>query len=234
MFFFDLKEMIYMKKKRIAAAAGILAIASALTGAYAYFTDVERIEAVASAANLSLEVDSSNFTDEMVCDMVPGDSKELSYTVTNSGEADAMVFTEITLVSSVPMSDTVEWFIQDLDGSVTDEDRQVDPESYGDYVDDISINELKKNDIKFISLTNNNRVAKFVVNNGVLEANSDKSSKVDLKLMLGLNAGNRFMDSTCEVIAVVYGIQTKNVDDTVSWEFIKETAYANAISEKSS
>ena len=222
-----------MKKKRIAAAAGILAIASALTGAYAYFTDVERIEAVASAANLSLEVDSSNFTDEMVCDMVPGDSKELSYTVTNSGEADAMVFTEITLVSSVPMSDTVEWFIQDLDGSVTDEDRQVDPEVYGsDFVDDISIDELKKNDIKFISLTNNNRVAKFVVNNGVLEANSNQSSKVDLKLMLGLNAGNRFMDSTCEVIAVVYGIQTKNMDDTVTWEFIKDTAYANAISEK--
>ena len=222
-----------MKKKRIAAAAGMLAIVSALTGAYAYFTDVEGIDVVASAANLGITVDSSNFTNEVVCDMLPGDSKELSYTVTNSGEADAMVFTEITLVSSVPMSDTVEWFIQDLDGSVTDGDRLVDAEYSGkDFVEDISISDLKENEIKFISLTNNNKVARFVVNNGILEANSDKSSKVDLKLMLGLNAGNRFMDSTCEIMAVVYGIQTKNVDDELTWEFIKDTAFANATSEK--
>lgn len=221
-----------MKKKRIAAAAGIIAIISALTGAYAYFTDTKCIDVVATAANLGISVDASKFTDERVCDMLPGDCKELSYTVSNTGEADVMVFTEITLISSVPMSDTVEWFIQDLEGSMTDEDRQVDPEFYGkDFVDDISIEEIKENDIKFISLTNNNKVAKFVVNNGVLEANSDSKSTVDLKLMLGLNAGSRFMDSTCEVIAEVYGIQTKNIEDDLSWEFIKDVAWANEDSE---
>jgi hypothetical protein len=160
--------------------------------------------------------------------MVPGDSRDLSYTISNTGDADVQVFSEITITSTVPMSDTVEWFIQDLNGSVTDEDRQVDPDFQGEeFVDDISIEEIQENDIKFISLTDDNKVAKFLVNNGVLHAYSNEKSDVELKLMLGLNAGNEFMDSTCDVVAEVYGIQTKNVDETLTWEFIKDTAFAN-------
>jgi hypothetical protein len=76
-------------------------------------------------------------------------------------------------------------------------------------------------------LTDDNKVAKFLVNNGVLHAYSNEKSDVELKLMLGLNAGNEFMYSTCDVVAEVYGIQTKNVDETLTWEFIKDTAFAN-------
>jgi len=221
-----------MKKKRIAAAVGIMAIISAITGTYAYFTDLKSLSVMATAANLGITVDDTNFNEELVYNMLPGDSKELSYTISNTGDADVMVFTEITLTSSVPMSDTVEWFIQDPDRSVNEEDRRVDPEFVGkNFVDDVSIQELQENNIKFVSLTKKNTEAKFVVNNGVLEANSDKTSTVDLMLMLGLNAGNKFMDSTCLVTADVYGIQTKNIDDTLSWEFIKETALVNEESE---
>ena len=221
-----------MKKKRIAAAVGIMAIISAITGTYAYFTDLKSLSVMATAANLGITVDDTNFNEELVYNMLPGDSKELSYTISNTGDADVMEFTEITLTSSVPMSDTVEWFIQDPDRSVNEEDRRVDPEFVGkNFVDDVSIQELQENNIKFVSLTKKNTEAKFVVNNGVLEANSDKTSTVDLMLMLGLNAGNKFMDSTCLVTADVYGIQTKNIDDTLSWEFIKETALVNEESE---
>ena len=221
-----------MKKKRIVAAVGMIALVSAVTGAYAYFTDMKRVAAIATAANLGINVESSNFKDEIVCDMLPGDSKELSYTVTNSGEADVEVFSEITLISSEPMSDTLEWFIQDMNGSVTEEDRTIPAELHGmSFVDDVTIDELKENDIKFISLTHDNTVATFVINNGILRANSDDSSTVDFKLMLGLNAGKRFMDSTCEVVAEVYGIQTKNLDDTLTWEFVRDTAIVNEDSE---
>ena len=221
-----------MKKKRIAAAVGIMAIISAITGTYAYFTDLKSLSVMATAANLGITVDDTNFNEKLVYNMLPGDSKELSYTISNTGDADVMEFTEITLTSSVPMSDTVEWFIQDPDRSVNEEDRRVDPEFVGkNFVDDVSIQELQENNIKFVSLTKKNTEAKFVVNNGVLEANSDKTSTVDLMLMLGLNAGNKFMDSTCLVTADVYGIQTKNIDDTLSWEFIKETALVNEESE---
>ena len=217
-----------MKKKRIVAAVGIMAIASVLTGAYALFTDMQRLSIHAKASNLSIKVDYEQFSDFIVRDMVPGDSRDLSYTISNTGDADVQVFSEITITSTVPMSDTVEWFIQDLNGSVTDEDRQVDPDFQGEeFVDDISIEEIQENDIKFISLTDDNKVAKFLVNNGVLHAYSNEKSDVELKLMLGLNAGNEFMDSTCDVVAEVYGIQAKNVDETLTWEFIKDTAFAN-------
>ncbi|OON86453.1 hypothetical protein BXO88_08035 [Oribacterium sp. C9] len=216
-----------MKKKRIAAATiSVLALISAITGSYAYFTDKKSIDISAKTTNLAIEVDDREFTNEKVKNMLPGDSRELSYTVTNVGKADALVISEITLISSVPMDDTVEWFIQDTDGNFSDEDRQVDPEMAGkDFVDEVTINEVMDSKIKFVSLTDDSKVAKFIVNNGVLARN--QTSTVDLLLTLGLNAGNSFMDSNCEVIANVYGIQNENTDGALTWEFIKDTADAN-------
>ncbi|ETP71443.1 hypothetical protein UYO_2600 [Lachnospiraceae bacterium JC7] len=216
-----------MKKRQIAAVSmTMLAILTALTGTYAYFTDKKTLYVNAKTSNLEIKVDQRNFTDEKVKDMLPGDSREISYTVMNEGKADALVFSEITLISSVPMADTVEWFIQDAEGSIKDEDRQVDPEMSGmDFVDDVTIDELIDTKIKFISLTDNNTVAKFIVNNGVL-AKGD-TSKVDLMLSLGLNANNKFMNSNCKVVADVYGIQNENREGDITWEFIKDTADVN-------
>ncbi len=221
-----------MKKKRIAAVSvTMLALLTALTGTYAYFTDKKTVDISARTSNLEIKVDTDDFTDERVKDMLPGDSREISYTVKNEGKSDALVFSEITLISSVPMDDTVEWFIQDAEGSIKDEDRQVDPEMYGkDFVDEVTIDELIDTKIKFISLTDNNTVAKFIVNNGVL--GTGDTSKVDLMLSLGLNAGNKFMDSYCEVIADVYGIQNENMKNDITWEFIKDTAEVNEEEEK--
>ncbi len=223
-----------MKKRHIVAfTLTMVAAISALTGAYAYFTDKKSIEVTANAAKLGITVDKSSFTDDLVKNMIPGDSREISYTVRNSGEADAMVFTEITLSSSVPMADTVEWFIQDAKGSVSEKDRQVDPALSGkDYYDDVTISDLKKSNIKFVSLTDNNKVATFVVNNGVIKAGENtKPNKVDLKLMLGINAGSSFMNSTCDVVANVYAIQNQNTEDSLTWEFIKDTVEANDVIE---
>lgn len=221
-----------MKKKRIAAVSvTMLALLTALTGTYAYFTDKKTVDISARTSNLDIKVDTDDFTDERVKDMLPGDSREISYTVKNEGKSDALVFSEITLISSVPMDDTVEWFIQDAEGSIKDEDRQVDPEMYGkDFVDEVTIDELIDTKIKFISLTDNNTVAKFIVNNGVL--GTGDTSKVDLMLSLGLNAGNKFMDSYCDVIADVYGIQNENMKNGITWEFIKDTAEVNEEEEK--
>lgn len=221
-----------MKKKRIAAVSvTMLALLTALTGTYAYFTDKKTVDISARTSNLDIKVDTDDFTDERVKDMLPGDSREISYTVKNEGKSDALVFSEITLISSVPMDDTVEWFIQDAEGSIKDEDRQVDPEMYGkDFVDEVTIDELIDTKIKFISLTDNNTVAKFIVNNGVL--GTGDTSKVDLMLSLGLNAGNKFMDSYCDVIADVYGIQNENMKNDITWEFIKDTAEVNEEEEK--
>ena len=221
-----------MKKKRIAAVSvTMLALLTALTGTYAYFTDKKTVDISARTSNLDIKVYTDDFTDERVKDMLPGDSREISYTVKNEGKSDALVFSEITLISSVPMDDTVEWFIQDAEGSIKDEDRQVDPEMYGkDFVDEVTIDELIDTKIKFISLTDNNTVAKFIVNNGVL--GTGDTSKVDLMLSLGLNAGNKFMDSYCDVIADVYGIQNENMKNDMTWEFIKDTAEVNEEEEK--
>lgn len=218
-----------MNKKRIAAGVSVIALISALTGAYAYFTDTKNFVINAKTAKLGITVDTTNFNNDLVRDMIPGDSRDLSYTVKNSGDVDARVFTEITLISSEPMADTVEWFIQDADGSITDEDRNIDPEHAHDNVyNDYTISDLEESKIKFLSLENNNTIATFIVNNGILKAGeSDNISKVDLKLMLGLNAGARFMESDCDVYASVYAIQSENTDDSLTWEFIRDTAVAN-------
>ncbi|WP_036610970.1 TasA family protein [Oribacterium sp. P6A1] len=217
-----------MNKKRIAAVSvTMLAMLSALTGTYAYFTDKKSLDISARTSNLDIEIDDSNFSDENVADMLPGDRREISYIVSNLGDADALVFSEITLISSVPMDDTVEWFIQDTHGTLMDEDRQVGSEMEGgEYVDDVTIEELMESNIKFVSLTENRTKAKFIVNNGLLR--TGESSPVDLYLTLGLNAGNSFMNSRCEVKADVYGIQYRNTDEDLTWEFIKDTACANS------
>lgn len=216
-----------MKKKRVAAVAvTMVALISALSGTYAYFSDMKEINVNAVTSNLAIKVDNSEFTNEKVCNMLPGDTRELSYTISNIGEADVMAFSEITLHSTIAMSDTVEWFIQDAGGSTNDEDRHVTSRTDGDYYDDVTVGELMNNKIKFVSLTNNNKVATFVVNHGVLSDNNDEC-KVDLELMLGLNAGNLFMNSDCEITANVYGIQSANTDSDLTWDFIKTTAEAN-------
>lgn len=214
-----------------AAAVTMIALISAISGTYAYFSDMKEHNVTARTTNLKIRVDNSQFTDEKVVNMLPGDHRELSYTITNVGEADIMAFSEITLVSSVAMSDTLEWFIQDAGVNTKDEDRQIHSQTGGrDYYDDVTMGELTENTVKFVSLTDNNTVAKFVVNHGLISGgNSDTSCKVDLELMLGLNAGNLFMNSDCEITADVYGIQSEHTDDDLTWDFIKSTAEANGI-----
>lgn len=221
-----------MNKKRMAAAAvTMIAIISAISGTYAYFTDMKVHNVTARTTNLEIRVDNSQFTDEKVLNMLPGDKRELSYTITNVGEADIMAFSEITLVSSVAMSDTLEWFIQDAGGNTNDEDRQLHAKNKGiDYYDEVTMGELTENTVKFVSLTDHNTVAKFVVNHGIIPGGtSNTSCEVDLELMLGLNAGNLFMNSDCEITADVYGIQSEHTDSDLTWDFIKTTAEANGI-----
>ena len=100
-------------KKRI-LMVGVMAVTaiSVLAGAYAFFTDKKDIKVSATAAKLGITVDKTKFSDDLVANMVPGDTRDLVYTIKKEvGSKDAIVFSEVTLTSSIPMSDPVEWFI---------------------------------------------------------------------------------------------------------------------------
>ena len=74
------KEKEMNMKKRI-LMAGIMAVTaiSVLVGAYAFFTDKKDIKVSATAAKLGITVDKTQFSDDLVADMVPGDTRDLAY-----------------------------------------------------------------------------------------------------------------------------------------------------------
>ena len=81
-------------KKRI-LMAGMMAVTAivVLAGAYAFFTDKKDIKVSATAAKLGITVDKTKFSDDLVANMVPGDTRDLAYTIKKeAGSKDAIVF----------------------------------------------------------------------------------------------------------------------------------------------
>ena len=201
-------------KKRI-LMAGIMAVTaiSVLVGAYAFFTDKKDIKVSATAAKLGITVDKTQFSDDLVADMVPGDTRDLAYTI----KKDAVVFSEVTLTSSIPMSDPVEWFIQMTGKPLTPEEikklqDEAEANAGGGTVNDIPLAELSKADtLKFLSLSKDSKVAKFIVGHGVLSS-QENGIPVNLTLRLSPSADNSFAGGTCDVGAEIYAIQKENLE----------------------
>ena len=192
-------------KKRI-LMAGVMAVTaiSVLAGAYAFFTDKKDIKVSATAAKLGITVDKTKFSDDLVANMVPGDTRDLVYTIKKEvGSKDAIVFSEVTLTSSIPMSEPEEIkMLQDEAGSVAG----------GGTVNDIPLAELSKaNSLKFLSLSKDSKVAKFIVGHGVLDSQAN-GIPVNLTLRLSPSADNSFAGGKCDVGAEIYAIQKENLE----------------------
>ncbi len=206
-------------KKRI-LMVGVMAVTaiSVLAGAYAFFTDKKDIKVSATAAKLGITVDKTKFSNDLVADMVPGDTRDLSYTIKKeAGSKDAIVFSEVTLTSSIAMSDPVEWFIQRTETPLTPEEiKKLQDEAGsvagGGTVNNIPLAELSKADsLKFLSLSKDGKVAKFIVGHGVLASQAD-GIPVNLTLRLSPSADNSFAGGTCDVGAEIYAIQKENLN----------------------
>ena len=191
-------------KKRI-LMAGVMAVTaiSVLAGAYAFFTDKKDIKVSATAAKLGITVDKTKFSDDLVANMVPGDTRDLVYTIKKEvGAKDAIVFSEVTLTSSIPMSDPVEWFIQMTGKPLTPEEIKMLQDEAGSVagggtVNDIPLAELSKaNSLKFLSPSKDSKV-------GI---------PVNLTLRLSPSADNSFAGGKCDVGAEIYAIQKENLE----------------------
>ena len=206
-------------KKRI-LMVGVMAVTaiSVLAGAYAFFTDKKDIKVSATAAKLGITVDKTKFSDDLVANMVPGDTRDLVYTIKKEvGSKDAIVFSEVTLTSSIPMSDPVEWFIQMTGKPLTPEEintlqDEAGSVARGGTVNDIPLSELSKADsLKFLSLSKDSKVAKFIVGHGVLDSQAN-GIPVNLTLRLSPSADNSFAGGKCDVGAEIYAIQKENLE----------------------
>ena len=150
--------------------------------------------------------------------MVPGDTRDLVYTIKKEvGSKDAIVFSEVTLTSSIPMSDPVEWFIQMTGKPLTPEEIKMLQDEAGSVagggtVNDIPLAELSKaNSLKFLSLSKDSKVAKFIVGHGVLDSQAN-GIPVNLTLRLSPSADNSFAGGKCDVGAEIYAIQKENLE----------------------
>ncbi len=225
-------------KKRI-WMAGIVAVTvlSVMAGAYAYFSDKKSITVTANAATLGIKVNKTKFADSDVANMVPGDTRELSYVIQKeTGSKDAIVFSEITLTSDIAMSNPVEWYIQKSGTTLSPADIQkLQSEAKGTGSDGSTLNDLDLSAVssdgalKFLSLSKDGKIAKFVVGHGTLSTQSN-GIPVNLSLRLSPSAGNDFMSKKCNVTAEIYAIQKDNLNQdgqTTKLDYIKGLVVSN-------
>ncbi len=225
-----------MKKRIWMAGIAAVTVLSVMVGAYAYFSDKKSINVTANAAKLGITVDSTNFTNSIVANMVPGDTRDLSYTIKKeSGSKDATVFSEITLTSDIAMSDPVEWYIQKTGTDLTpDQIKKLQDEataaSGGGTFNNLDLSTVSTSGtLKFLSLSSDKKVAKFVVGHGTL-ASESTGIPVNLSLRLSPSAGNEFMSQKCSVTAEIYAIQKDNLDQdgqTTKLDYVKSLITAN-------
>ncbi len=224
-------------KKRI-WMAGIVAVTvlSVMAGAYAYFSDKKSITVTATAAKLGITVDKTKFANADVENMVPGDTRDLSYTIKKeAGSKNAIVFSEITLTSDIAMSDPVEWYIQKTGTALTPEQIKALQDEAKGATGASTFNDLKLSDVskegtlKFLSLSADGKIAKFVVGHGVLDSETT-GIPVKLSLRLSPSAGNDFMSKKCNVTAEIYAIQEDNLNQdgqTTKLDYIKGLVVSN-------
>ena len=115
------------------------------------------------------------------------------------------------------MSDPVEWFIQMTGKPLTPEEIKMLQDEAGSVagggtVNDIPLAELSKaNSLKFLSLSKDSKVAKFIVGHGVLDSQAN-GIPVNLTLRLSPSADNSFAGGKCDVGAEIYAIQKENLE----------------------
>ena len=98
-------------KMRVALILVLVIVASAMTSAFAYFTDRETAEVTATAGTLQIELaETWNDSNPERENSKPGHIFNLDYTITNTGNKSADVRETFVIRSDVPMSNTAPEF----------------------------------------------------------------------------------------------------------------------------
>lgn len=109
-----------MKKlsKRVRVTAAVLTVAAVGVGACSYFTDYEirRYNAAAGTVDIRMTDETQDLTDGLTI-MNPGDSNDLSFTVSNAGEKSADVKAVITVTPDSAMDADNPFKVTDNDGT---------------------------------------------------------------------------------------------------------------------
>ena len=216
-----------MKNKYFLRSALVfILIIGLMTGAYAYFTAKKQITVNARSAQFGIEVQPIDFTE--VDNMIPGDSKEFSFLVKNSGQRPVKAFTEIRVTSEVPLSNELMWNITErAAASIADkvEAGQIETGDPGSILEEKTFREIMEGGVQFISLSQYTKTATFLVPCGELFASQDAGSdgKISEKtvrffLNLATNAPNDFIEKSCSVTANVFAVQSEHLDESLAMD----------------
>lgn len=214
-----------MKKRMTKILAAGMALAL-MVGTFAFFTDRETHNASATAGNIDLvftdvsskdanKVDGQTNTDDLVWTdnkitkdgdiMNPGDKFDMGYKLTNTGSKSIDVRQQLTLVSSVAMTDAAEEYTLKC-GNMTitpkvSEDKKTITYSF----DDIILNGTVETEAT-----------------GVAQA---EGQDYDLYLDFAKAAANKFMDST---VSVKLDVMAKQHRNTTAADFVDFGTYTTS------
>ena len=203
-------------KKRIAK---ILAAGMALclmVGTFAFFTDRETHNAGATAGNIDLvftDVSSKDahkeatqqITNDTEAIMNPGDKFDMGYKLTNTGSKSIDVRQQLTLVSSVAMTDAAEEYTLKCGNMTITPNVSEDKKTITYSFDDIILNGTVETEAT-----------------GVAQA---EGQDYDLYLDFAKAAANKFMGSTVEVTLDIMAKQHRN---TTEADFVTFAQYATS------
>ena len=217
----------FMKKQNLLRSALVVVlITGVITGAYAYFTAKKQITVNARSAQFGIEVQPIDFTE--VDNMIPGDSKEFSFAVKNSGQRPVKAFTEIRVTSEVPLSNELMWNITEQAVASTANKvaaEQIENGDPGSILEEKTFREIMDGGVQFISLSQDTKTATFLVPCGELFASKDagtdgKISEKTIRFFLNLatNAPNDFIEKSCSVTANVFAVQSEHLDDSLAMD----------------
>lgn len=216
-----------MKKRRILQGLLLTILMIAMvSGAYAYFTAKEQITVNARSAQFGIEVEPIDFTE--VDNMIPGDSKEFSFKVKNSGQRSVKAFTEIRVTSEIPLSNELMWNITEeatVAAASTVASSQMESGEPGSKLEEKSIHDIMTKGVQFVSLSQDTKTATFIVPCGELVSMADagkgggeNEKSIRFYLNLATNAPNDFIEKNCSVTANVYAIQSEHLDESIAMD----------------
>lgn len=215
-----------MKKRMTRILAGAMALCL-LVGTFAFFTDRETHNAGATAGNIDLvftdvsskdanKVASQTNTDDLVWTdskitadgdiMNPGDTFDMGYKLTNTGNKSIDVRQQLTLVSSVAMTEGAEEYTLNCNGVTITPTLSADKKTITYAIPDIILSGSIEDD-------------------GIAVADGQD---YDLYLSFDIGAKNAFMDST---VAVTLDIMAKQHRNTTADDFVTFAQYTTAFEE---
>lgn len=218
--------MIKRKKIMMTLSAAVIGCAVCV-GAWAYFTDLAKITVTAKTSTAGITVDKEQFETPLA--MVPGDSHRFTYQIQNNNVRAMRVKSELTLRSTEPITDEIEWYISDTENGTFEL-----PEEGEETV--LPAGQR----VKYESLSSDKREIVFSIDSGVLDGTEEKVNGTEKRtddiafyLILAKNANNDFQDISCQLTADIFAIQYKHTDDLdlnkndeSNWGYVKSIVHA--------